>query len=60
MGRPVEYRTEDGRGVYRAEPMEGDVKTRCRKVRERIYENDRLVKDHVREVCEGGKYERRY
>ena len=60
MGRPVEYRTEDGRGVYYAEPVGGDVRTRCRKVRERIYENDRLVKDHVREVCEGEKYERRY
>jgi len=60
MGRPVEYRTEDGRGVYRAEPMGGNVTTRCRKVRERVYENDRLVRDHVREICEGEKYERRY
>ena len=59
-GRPVEYRTDDGRGYYRAEPLEPRGHTRCRKVRERIYENDRLVKDHVKEVCEGEKYEERY
>ncbi|WP_298438446.1 glycine zipper 2TM domain-containing protein [Geobacter sp.] len=59
-GRPVEYRTEDGRGYYRAEPLEPLRHTRCRKVRERIYENDRLVKDHIKEVCEGEKYEERY
>src|SRR3990172_36684 len=28
-GRPVEYRTEDGRGVYRAEPLDYDARTRC-------------------------------
>ena len=59
-GRPVEYRTEDGRGYYRAEPMAPDTKTKCRKVRERVYENERLVKDHVREVCEGEKFDRTY
>lgn len=59
-GRPVEYRTENGYGVYRAEPVDGSGHTRCRKVRERVYENDRLVRDHIREVCEGERYERRY
>jgi hypothetical protein len=63
-GRPVEYRTEDGRGFYRAEPAgdyyRPDEHTKCRKVRERTWENDRLVKDTVREVCEGERYERRY
>lgn len=59
-GRPVEYRMESGYGVYHAEPMPAPGHTRCRKVRERIYENDRLVRDHIREVCEGEKYERRY
>ncbi len=58
--RPVEYRTTDGRGVYRADPLPSDDQTRCKKVRERIWENDRLVKDQVREVCEGERYERRY
>ncbi|WP_298271549.1 glycine zipper 2TM domain-containing protein [Geobacter sp.] len=59
-GRPVEYRTDDGRGYYRAEPLEPRRHTRCRKVRERIYENDRLIRDHIKEVCEGEKYEERY
>jgi hypothetical protein len=63
-GRPVEYKTEDGRGVYRAEPVSDyyrpDEHTKCRKVRERVWENDRLVKDTVKEVCESEKYERRY
>lgn len=63
-GRPVEYRTEDGRGVYRAEPASDyyrpDERTKCRKVRERVWENDRLVKDTVKEVCESEKVEMRY
>lgn len=63
-GRPVEYRTEDGRGIYRAEPVSDyyrpDEFTKCRKVRERVWENDRLIKDTVKEVCESEKVERRY
>ena len=59
-GRPVEYRTEDGRGRYYAEPEGYNPRTKCRKVRERIWEDDRLVKDRVREVCESTKYEPGY
>jgi hypothetical protein len=59
-GRPVEYRTEDGRGVYRADPMGYNESTRCRKIHERAWEDGRLVKDQIKEVCEGTKYERRY
>lgn len=59
-GRPVEYRTENGRGVYRAEPLEYDEHTRCRKVHERVWEDGRLVKDRIKEICEGERYERRY
>ncbi len=58
-GRPVEYRTEDGRGVYRAEPLEYDARTRCRRVHERVWEDGRLVQDQVREVCES-RYDRGY
>jgi len=39
-GRPVEYRTEGDRGIYRAEPVSDfyrpDEHTKCRKVRERV------------------------
>jgi len=59
-GKPVEYRTNDGRGVYRAEPLSYDEHTKCRKVQERVWEDGRLVKDQVKEICEGEKYERRY
>lgn len=59
-GKPVEYRTEDGRGVYRAEPMEYNARTKCRKVSEKVWEEGKLVKDQIREVCEGEKTERTY
>lgn len=63
-GHPVEYRTENGRGMYRAEPSGDyyypDANTKCRKVHEKVWEDDRLVKDHVKEVCEGERVERRY
>jgi hypothetical protein len=49
------YRTEDGRGVYEADPMGYDERTRCKKVHERVWEDDQLVKDRVREVCESEK-----
>ncbi|MCE5311661.1 MAG: glycine zipper 2TM domain-containing protein [Nitrospiraceae bacterium] len=63
-GQPAVYRTEDGRGMYWAEPA-GDVyypneNTKCRKVQERVYENGQLVKDTVKEVCESTKTEKRY
>jgi hypothetical protein len=57
--RPVEYRTEGGRGIYRAEPMGYNEQTRCSKTHERVWEDGRLVKDQIREICEGTNYERR-
>lgn len=58
--RPVEYRTEDGRGVYRADPIGSSERTKCKKVQERVWEDGKLVKDQIREICEGEKHERRY
>ncbi|MDA8089070.1 MAG: glycine zipper 2TM domain-containing protein [Nitrospiraceae bacterium] len=63
-GRPVEYRTDNGEGVYRAAP-EGryyypDEHTRCRKVREKVWNNGRLVKDQIKEVCTSTREENRY
>lgn len=58
--RPVEYRTTDGRGVYRADPVEYNAQTRCHKVQERVWEDGRLIKDEIKEVCEGEKTEQRY
>jgi hypothetical protein len=59
-GRPVEYTTEDGRGKYHAEPMDYSAGTNCRKVHERVWADGRLVKDQLRDICQGTKYERRY
>ena len=59
-GKPVEYRTTDGRGVYRADPVDYSAQTKCHKVRERVWENDQLVKDQVKEVCESDKTESTY
>lgn len=59
-GKPVEYRTEDGRGVYHAEPAEYNAKTKCHKVQERVWEDGKLIKDTTREMCEGEKFDRRY
>jgi hypothetical protein len=46
-----------GAGGYIAEPMETDASTTGKKVRKRIYENDCLVSDRIKEFCEGQKYE---
>lgn len=58
--RPVEYRTTDGRGVYRADPVDYNAQTKCHKIHERVWEDGSLVKDQIREVCEGEKTEQRY
>lgn len=51
-GRPVAYTTEDRRGYYYAEPIGRDQRTGCRKVREQIYEDGRLVQTRVRIIYE--------
>ncbi len=59
-GKPVEYRTTDGRGVYRADPVDYNAQTKCHKIHERVWEDGNLVKDQIKEVCEGEKTEPRY
>ncbi len=59
-GRPVEYRTTDGRGVYRADPVDYNARTNCHKVQERVWEDGKIVKDEIKEICEGEKTEQRY
>jgi hypothetical protein len=48
----VEYRTDDGRGVYRAQPGHYNPRTRCRTIREQVLEDGRLVRDRYNEICE--------
>ncbi len=58
--RPVEYRTSDGRGVYRADPVDYNARTNCHKVQERVWEDEQLIKNEIKEICEGEKTEQRY
>ena len=59
-GQKVVYKSTDGWQKVEADPLEYDQETRCHKVRERIWQNGKLVKDEIKEVCEGEKRERRY
>ncbi len=54
-GRPVAYQSRDGFQRVEASPVGYDAETRCHKVHERIWQNDQLVKDEVREVCESDR-----
>jgi hypothetical protein len=58
--QPVKYQSSDGRVVYQAQPEGYDAQTKCHKVHEKIYEDGKLVKDQVKEVCESNKIERNY
>ncbi|MBI5742012.1 MAG: glycine zipper 2TM domain-containing protein [Nitrospirae bacterium] len=60
QNKPVEYRTADGRGVVEAYPLDYDARTKCHKVQERVWEDGKLVKDQIKEVCEGEKSEKKY
>ncbi len=52
-------RYKSGNTVVEASPMPSE-KTNCHKVRKRVWENGKLVKDTIEEVCESEKTENRY
>ncbi len=54
-GRPVVYESKDGYRRVEAVPYGYDAETNCHKVRNRVWEDGRLVKDEVTEVCESRK-----
>ncbi len=60
QGRPVVYQSSDGFQRVEATPVGYDANTKCHKVRERIWQEGKLVKDEVKEVCESEKYEPGY
>lgn len=51
-GRPVEYITEDRRATYYAEPEGYDANRQCRRVREKVYVDGRLVKRRTVLYCD--------
>jgi len=59
-GKPVVYESQDGYRRVEATPQSYNAETNCHKVRERIWEGDKLVKDQVKEVCESTKNEPGY
>jgi len=59
-GRPVAYQSTDGWQKVQAEPLAYNAKTKCHKVHERVWQDGKIVKDEIREVCEGDKWENTY
>ena len=59
-GRPVRYESGAKYGRIEASPGEYNEETKCHKVRERAWEDDKLVKDEVREICKSSKTENVY
>jgi len=59
-GKPVTYESTDGWQRVESRPVSYDSLTKCHKVRERVWQDDKLVKDEVREVCESDKTENTY
>jgi len=49
-GKPVQYESTDGFQRVEAEPV-GTTTSGCKQVRERIYQEGKLVREQVREVC---------
>lgn len=56
--KPVEYITMDGRGVYKAYPLDYDDRTKCHKVQDKVWEDGKLINDQIQEVCEADKTEK--
>lgn len=59
-GKPVVYESEDGFQRVEATPQSYNAQTKCHKVRERVWDHDKLIKDEVREICESDKTEAVY
>ena len=59
-GRPVTYQSNDGWQKVEAAPVAYNARTKCHKVREKIWQDGQLVKDTVKEVCKGDKTEYTY
>lgn len=51
-GRPVRYESGDGYRRIEASPVEYNEETECHKVRKRVWEDNKLIMDEEREICE--------
>jgi hypothetical protein len=59
-GKPVVYQSNDGFQRVEATPVGYDANTKCHKVQERIWQEGKLVKDEVKEICESERREPGY
>jgi len=59
-GKPVVYQSNDGFQRVEAAPVDYNENTDCHKIRERVWQDGKLVKDEVKEVCESDKSEPLY
>lgn len=59
-GRAVTYESSDGYQRIEASPLAYNAVTRCHKIREKVWQDGKLVKDEVREICESEKTENTY
>jgi outer membrane lipoprotein SlyB len=51
QGQTVTYTSEDGSQRVVATPAGASPQPNCRRVREQIYQDGRLVRDHMKDVC---------
>ncbi len=56
-GKPVVYQSQDGFQRVESTPIAYNAETNCHKVRTRVWQDGKLVKDEVKEVCESQKSE---
>ena len=49
--QPVAYQTTDGWQRVEAAPQGASTVSGCREVRERVYQDNQLVREQIREVC---------
>jgi len=59
-GKPVQYESGDGYRRIEASPVAYNEEAECHKVRERAWEDNKLIMDEESEICESKKTENVY
>ncbi len=59
-GKAVTYESSDGYQKIEASPVAYNTVTKCHKIREKVWQDGKLVKNEVKEICEGEKTESTY
>ena len=59
-GQPVAYESTEGWQKVESSPVAYNQVTKCHKVREKVWQDGKLVKDEIREICESEKTDSTY